>query len=296
MKKRFLFFLMPIVALLTLVACGDEGSTSEREAVITVKGGSLSCVAVVKQSGTDGNTNGENGENGNSESDSDPSTGDDEDANDSVDTQGYNLSESGKEGGYSYVDLCLSVRWATYNVGATKLTEYGDHFAWGETTPKDDYSWSTYKWGSDYDELTKYNTEESQGIVDNKTQLDPEDDAAAANWKGKWRMPTVSELQELIDGCKWEWTDDMNGSGIAGRVGVSKKNGKAIFLPAAGYGRDGYRNYGDHYGNYWSSSLDSNGPYLAGRLLFYSGYIGVSYGDPRCNGYSVRAVSPSAKK
>ena len=296
-KKRFLFFLMPIVALLTLVACGGEGSTSEREAVITVKGGSLSCVAVEKQSGTDGNTNGENGENGNSESDSDPSTGDDEDANDSDDTQGYNLSESGKEGGYSYVDLGLSVRWATYNVGATKLTEYGDFFAWGETTPKDFYSWRTYKWGSNYDELTKYNTVESYGIVDNKTQLDPEDDAAAANWKGKWRMPTDSELhselQELIDGCKWEWTDDLNGSGISGMIGVSKKNGKAIFLPAAGCSDDYY--YEGLSGYYWSSSLDSYGPGGVGGLYFYSG--GIGGGDyRRDNGYSVRAVCPSAKE
>ncbi|MCQ2225101.1 MAG: hypothetical protein MJZ14_05170 [Paludibacteraceae bacterium] len=207
-----------------------------------------------------------------------------------------NLSESGKEGGYSYVDLGLSVRWATYNVGATKLTEYGDHFAWGETTPKDDYSWSTYKWGSHYDALTKYNTEESYGIVDNKIQLDPEDDAAAVNWKGKWRMPTVSELEELYDGCNWKWTDDLNGSGIAGYVGESKKNGKAIFLPAAGFSYGSDRNYEGSYGYYWSSSLDSGYPNSAYGLDFYSGHIYVRvYLSSRYYGYSVRAVCPSAR-
>lgn len=206
----------------------------------------------------------------------------------------YKLPESGKENGYSYVDLGLSVSWATYNVGATKPTEYGDHFAWGETSPKKNYSWETYKWGSEK-KLTKYNAEETYGIVDDKWQLDPEDDAAAANWKGEWRMPTASELQELIDGCDWEWTDDMNGSGIAGRIGVSKKNGKVIFLPTAGYsgGNDRYDEGYDGY--YWSSSLNSYGPNYAYDLYFYSDGIYVSSYGYRNYGYSVRAVCPSGK-
>lgn len=205
------------------------------------------------------------------------------------------LSESGKENGYSYVDLGLSVRWATYNVGATKPTEYGDHFAWGETSPKKNYSWENYKWGSEK-KLTKYNAEETYGIVDDKWQLDPEDDAAAANWKGEWRMPTASELQELIDGCDWEWTDDMNGSGIAGRIGVSKKNGKVIFLPAAGYNYYNYRLDEGDYGYYWSSSLYSDYPYGAYSLDYDSGYIYVSNSSRRYYGFSVRAVCPSAKE
>lgn len=109
-------------------------------------------------------------------------------------------------------------------------------------------------------------------------------------------MPTASELQELIDGCDWEWTDDMNGSGIAGRIGVSKKNGKVIFLPAAGYSGGGCRSDEGDLGSYWSSSLYSSRPYDASTLDFYSGYIGVDYYRFRSYGYSVRAVCPSAKE
>ena len=74
-----------------------------------------------------------------------------------------------------YVDLSLSVKWATFNIGATSPEEYGDYFAWGETEPKDKYSWATYKWGTSSN-LIKYNT------TDGKTILEPADDAATVNW------------------------------------------------------------------------------------------------------------------
>ena len=104
---------------------------------------------------------------------------------------------SGMENGYAYVDLGLSVKWATCNVGATKPEEYGDYFAWGEVEPKEKYDWSTYKYYAGTESgLTKYCTNSNFGIVDNKTILDSADDAAtaanlsetfiassAANWK-----------------------------------------------------------------------------------------------------------------
>ena len=92
----------------------------------------------------------------------------------------------------------MSVKWATCNVGATKPEEYGDYFAWGETDPKSTYDWSTYKYcNGSSSTLTKYNTDNSQGTVDNKTTLDLSDDAARANWGDSWRMPTDAELTEL---------------------------------------------------------------------------------------------------
>ena len=96
---------------------------------------------------------------------------------------------------HEWVDLGLpsGTLWATCNVGANAPEEYGDHFAWGETSPKDVYNWSTYQWcnGSMFT-LTKYNTESSLGMVDNKTELDPEDDAAYVNWGPSWRTPTTA--------------------------------------------------------------------------------------------------------
>ena len=98
--------------------------------------------------------------------------------------------EEASYAGHEYVDLGLSVKWATCNVGASKPEEYGDYFAWGETQPKSNYDWNTYKWcnGSN-DTQTKYNTKSNYGTVDNKTTLDLSDDAACANWGGNWRMP-----------------------------------------------------------------------------------------------------------
>ncbi|MCQ2192899.1 MAG: hypothetical protein MJZ23_08600 [Paludibacteraceae bacterium] len=202
------------------------------------------------------------------------------------------VTVSGKEGIYTYVDLGLpsGTKWGTYNLGATKPSEYGDYFAWGETKPKEVYSWSTYKWckGSD-DSMTKYCNKSKYGTVDNKTVLDAEDDAATANWGSAWRMPTFDEIKELIEGCDWEWVEDFNGSGVNGQLGTSMKNGATIFLPAAGY-----RDNSDLYfvgvsGYYWSSSLGEYYPFSACYLYFdVGGVYWSSYG--RLSGRSVRAV------
>ena len=165
------------------------------------------------------------------------------------------------------VDLGLSVKWATCNVGAKKPEEYGDYFAWGETEPKNDYSWSTYKWcNGSYDSLTKYNTDKSYGTVDNKTILDLSDDAARANWGTGWRMPTRGEFQELIYNCTWQWTS------LEGKNGymVTGKNGNSIFLPAAGIHNGTYFGENDGWGEYWSSSLPTVYPYHGEYLYLNS--------------------------
>lgn len=94
---------------------------------------------------------------------------------------------TGTENGKDLVDLGLSVKWATCNVGANTPEEYGDYFAWGETRPKDYYNWGTYKYCNGYyNTMTKYCTNSSYGKVDNKTTLELEDDAAYINWGGSW--------------------------------------------------------------------------------------------------------------
>ena len=198
-----------------------------------------------------------------------------------------NTGATGSENGYEYVDLGLSVKWATCNVGATKPEEYGDYFAWGETQPKSNYDWSTYKWcNGSYDTQTKYNTNSSYGTVDNKTTLDLSDDAARAKWGGSWRMPTDAELTELREQCTWTWTT-LNG--VNGYKVISKKNGKSIFLPVAGY-RDGSSLYkAGNYGYYWSSSLNTDYPYDAWYVRFNSDHVD-RYGNNRYYGYSVRPV------
>ena len=190
-------------------------------------------------------------------------------------------------GNHEYVDLGLSVKWATCNVGATKPEEYGDYFAWGETQPKDYYDWSTYKHcNGSSSTLTKYNTNSYYGAVDNKTQLELSDDVARANWGGSWRMPTKAEQDELRENCTWTWTTQ---NGVNGYKVTSKKNGNSIFLPAAGY-RNGssFDNAGSD-GLYWSSSLNTDSPRIAYFLYFYSG--SVDWGnDGRCVGWTVRPV------
>ncbi len=197
---------------------------------------------------------------------------------------------TGTENGHDWVSLGLpsGTKWATCNVGATKPEEYGNYYAWGETTTKSDYSWDTYKYGSYYDALTKYNTDSVNGTVDNKTTLEASDDVATANWGSAWRMPTFDEWIELCKYCELEWTDSYQTTGVAG-YWVTGKNGNSIFLPAAGY-RDGddLDDAGSD-GHYWSSSLIAGGPYYACEADFYLGFV-LRFGDGRYYGGSVRPV------
>lgn len=189
---------------------------------------------------------------------------------------------------YEYVDLGLSVKWATFNVGASKPEEYGNYYAWGETETKSTYNWSTYKWcNGSSTTLTKYNNSSSYGTVDNKTTLDASDDVAHVKWGGNWRMPTKAEYDELLNSnnCTWTWTMQ---NGVIGYRVTSKKTGytnKSIFLPAAGwYNSSGYNT---EKCVYWSKSLSiPQGAYL----IF--GNTWESNASNRNVGCSVRPVCP----
>ena len=189
-----------------------------------------------------------------------------------------NTETPGMENGHELVDLGLSVKWATCNVGANSPEEYGDYFAWGEVEPKEYYDWSTYKY-YDADSLTKY------GYDDDKTILESGDDAATMNWGGAWRMPTTAEQQELINNCTWDWTTQ---NGVKGHK-VTGPNGNSIFLPAAGYVNEGALLNAGSYGYYWSSSLITVAPYGACYVYFDSGYVGWGQ-NFRASGLSVRSV------
>ena len=201
---------------------------------------------------------------------------------------------SGTIDGRVYVDLGLpsGTLWATCNVGANSSEEYGDYFAWGETSPKNEYNWSTYKWcnGSD-DTMTKYCQQSSygyNGFTDTLTELLPEDDAATANWGSGWQMPSIDQIEELYNSnnTTTTWTTQ---NGINGRKITSNSNGNSIFLPAAGY-RIGTSLYvAGGYGYYWSRSLGTSYSSSAYNLYFNSSSVGWS-DYYRGSGFTVRAV------
>lgn len=187
------------------------------------------------------------------------------------------------------IDLGLpsGTLWACCNVGASSPEGYGDYFAWGETEPKDYYDWSTYKWfNCEEDEITKYCMNSYYGTIDNKTELDAEDDAATANWGSQWRMPTLDELSELNSECTWTWTaqNGVNGYKVTG------PNGNYIFLPAAGYRSGSFFRYVGSDGYYWSSSLYEVNPDDAWYLDFDSSDHYQDGNYDRAFGHAVRAV------
>ena len=192
------------------------------------------------------------------------------------------LPIEGPTNGHAWVDLGLpsGKKWAICNVGATSPEEYGDYFAWGETSTKETYgedNCPTY--GLSESEL------QSQGYIDSEGNLTSQYDAATANWGGDWRMPTYDELNELRNRCTWTWTtqNGVNGYKVLGPSGAS------IFLPAAGYryGSSLYR--AGSYGYYWSSTPYEIDRYDAYFLGFNSGGHYMS-DDGRYVGLSVRPV------
>jgi len=191
------------------------------------------------------------------------------------------------------VDLGLSVKWSSTNLGATSPSDYGDYFAWGETSPKDNYSWSTYELcNGSSSTLTKYNNSSSYGAVDNKSEFKDygyEDDAARQALGGKWRVPTDAEWTELRTKCTWTWTTNYNGTGVKGRI-VTATNGNSIFLPAAGYRYVTDLDDVGSDGGYWSSSLSTDDPRRAWSVGFKSDNV-YRYRYDRCFGQSVRPVS-----
>jgi hypothetical protein len=204
----------------------------------------------------------------------------------------YFEKESTENAGHEYVDLGLpsGLKWATCNVGATTPEDYGDYFAWGEVEPKATYYWSTYKYGTDFDQLTKYCNEShngKDGFTDTKTVLDPEDDAAHVNWGGSWRMPTKAEQDELRNNCTWNWTTQ---NGVYG-CKVTGPNGNSIFLPAAGVMIEGTFHAAGSNGGYWSSSLFTVSSDYAYSVNFdYSLVEDWGYYADRCFGLAVRPV------
>ena len=198
-----------------------------------------------------------------------------------------------KGGGYEYVDLGLPshLKWAKCNVGAEKETDAGLYFAWGETTgytasqvgTDKRFSWSEYKYGNSSSNLAKYNQS------DGKTVLESTDDAATQIMGGDWRMPTQTEIQELLDNTNKEWTQV---NGVNGYKFTSNKEGfqnNSIFFPAAGLCSDGSVYTVGNDGYVWSSSLYTSDHSRAWYLGFNSNNCRM-YSNLRYLGFSVRGV------
>ena len=184
------------------------------------------------------------------------------------------LDGSGSVNGHEWVDLGLpsGLKWATCNVGATTPEDYGNYYAWGETTTKSSYT-------------------EENCITDRQQMSDisgnPTYDAARANWGGTWRMPTSAEMEELDYQCTWTWTSQ---SGVPG-CKVTGPNGNSIFLPAAGYCGGSSRISVGERGFYWGATPDDHcGDDFASHLFFSTNFRFVDCSD-RFYGNTVRPVS-----
>lgn len=183
---------------------------------------------------------------------------------------------TGSINGHGYVDLGLSVKWATCNVGASSPSEYGSYYAWGEITT--------------YTEYTRTNCKTYMKDIDN-IEGNPQYDVARAKWGDSWRLPTQAECEELRDNCTWKWSTQ---GGHKGCIVTSKINGKSIFLPTAGQRYDTQLNYVGMQGNYWSSTPNKDGNFFAYNLYFYNSPSEKKYDvswSTRYNGYSVRPVT-----
>ena len=196
----------------------------------------------------------------------------------------YDFTPSGSINGYDYVDLGLSVKWATCNIGAGTIENSGDYYAWQETTP--------------VSPLTHINYDYFFNPCSPDNNLSSVYDAATVNLGANWRMPTWEEMDELCRNCDWSWADNFQSTGVAGCIIKSRVNNKSIFLPASGYININNQLAENSKGFYWSSyagpgDLWSGFCTGAMNLTFYQG--GIAYGgnsgttDRSC-GLPIRAV------
>ena len=179
---------------------------------------------------------------------------------------------TGTHAAHECVDLGLSVKWATCNVGANTPEEYGNYYAWGETSTKSSYNFDNCKtWDCSLSDIRGNSSY----------------DAARANWGGSWRLPTMAECDELAYNCTCLWTTQ---NGVAGMRFTSKRNGNSIFLPAAGW-RIGPSMYGaGGHGYYWSSTPYESDTQSAYDLYFDSGGSALTDWYYRNGGHQVRPV------
>lgn len=187
--------------------------------------------------------------------------------------------------GHAYVDLGLSVMWATCNLGATSIEDIGEYYAWQETTPWTTLTYMNYK--------IRFNPCNLDNILSSKY------DAARVNWGKNWRIPTYDEQKELCDNCIWTWVDNFQEKGISGCIIKSKSSNKAIFIPTTGYmAHDTGKFQNDNKGYYWSSYAGPGnlwkGVISVINLWFYNG-INYKYGGTwgtqhRADGLPIRAV------
>lgn len=202
------------------------------------------------------------------------------------------------------VDLGLSVKWSSVNIGANKPENYGNYYAWGESETKAEYTWSNYKYMaegySNWNGINKYQVEDGRRacrwydytngrkfIGDNKTELDKEDDAAAVNWGGDWRMPTAEQMNELSAYCTWKWISSEERRGYE----ITGTNGNSIFLSVTG-NRYSWISNGEKgaLGNYWTSTLDKDLSSRAYDLYFFKDSYATENVRERFYSHAVRAV------
>lgn len=173
--------------------------------------------------------------------------------------------------GYEAVDLGLSVKWASCNIGADEPYKSGDFFAWGETATKEIYNFDDY--------------------VHPKVEALPGDkDAAKVLMGGNWRMPTETEVQELIDNCNWRCVCFPKTKVYGYKVSNKSNSRQYIFLPFAGHKDNRSYTNDNKAGCYWTSEADGAYPYV---LTIYKS----ANKDVKCQnayptkGYPIRAVS-----
>lgn len=169
------------------------------------------------------------------------------------------------------IDMGLSVKWCSHNVGTSSPDGWGDFFAWGETAPKDSYTSENYSYSSEYPAV-----------------LPLDRDAANASLGGSWRMPTRAEVEELVDPSNTIY-DSGSYNGVRGIMFYSNKNGNRVFFPASGF-VDGTMHYEQSTAGYYrTASRDVSWNDTIGLTFNTDLWCGVSSTN-REQGYSVRGV------